>query len=148
MKYLLSLSLLALVACTSDGPRFTPEKLDMLTFQGGMPDEGVTFDRQAFTVTESGTVQFEMTTLEARNAVTGVLFEDAALIVNFGSPGVDIAGDPTCLITVTNFMAQGDTFSLGLRPSLYCLVLIRPSEIVIPTTAIIEYTMTLTGAFS
>lgn len=148
MKFLLSLSLLALVACTSDGPRFTPEKLETLILQGGMPDEGVIFDRQIFTVTESGTVQFEMTTLEARNAVTGDLFEDAALIVNFGSPGINIEGAETCIITVSNFMSQDDTFSLGLRPSVYCLVLLRPDEIVIPSTAIIEYTMTLTGAFS
>jgi len=148
MKHLLALSLLALVACTSDGPRFTPEKLDTLVLQGGMPEGSVFFDRQIFTVTESGTVQFEMTTLEARNFVTGELFEGASLIVNFGSPGIDIEGAETCQITVSNFMSQGDTFSLGLRPSVYCLVLLRPDEVVIPSTAIIEYTMTLTGAFS
>ncbi|MEJ2084306.1 MAG: hypothetical protein P8Y44_01335 [Acidobacteriota bacterium] len=148
MKRLSALTLFALLACTTDGPKFTPEKLDTLILQGGMPDESVMFERQIFTVTESGTVDFEMTTLEARNFVTGELFEDPALIVNFGLPGINAAGEETCQINIANFMFEGDSFPLGLSPAVYCLVLQRPDEVVIPATAIVTYTMTLTGAFS
>lgn len=148
MKRLPALTLFALLACTTDGPKFTPEKIGTLILQGGMPDESVVFDRQVFTVTESGTVDFEMTALEARNFVTGEPFEDPALIVNFGIPGIDADGNETCQVNIANFMFQGDSFPLGLSPAVYCLVLARPDEIVIPRTAIVTYTMTLTGAFS
>lgn len=142
------LLLAVLAACTSDGPKFAPDEADTVILQGGMPDESVVFDRQTAAVTGSGTVNFEMTVLEARNFVTGELFENAALVVNFGTPGINLEGQETCQVTVSNFLAQGDRFSLGLAPGIYCLVLIRPDERVIPGTAIIDYTMTLTGAFS
>jgi hypothetical protein len=148
MKRLLALSLLALVACTSDGPRFTVDEVETLVLQGSFPDASAVVDLQNFTVTQSGTVNFEMTTLEARNLVTGELFEDPGLVVNFGSAGLGADGEEICQVSVSNFLRQGDSFSLGLRPSLYCLVLLRPNEAVIPSTAIIEYTLTLTGAFS
>ncbi len=148
MKRLLALSLLALVACTSDGPRFTVDEVETLVLQGGFPDASVVFDRQAFTVTQSGTVNTEMTTLVARNSITGEPFEDPALIVNFGLPGLGAEGEEICQVSLSNFLFQGDSFSSGLRPDLYCLVLIRPDEVVLPSTAIIEYTLTLTGAFS
>ena len=148
MKRLLALSLLALVACTSDGPRFTVDEVETLVLQGGFPDPSVVFDRQVFTVTQSGTVNFEMTTLEARNFVTGALFDDAFLIVNFGLPGLNTAGEEICQVSFSNFLRQGDSFSSGLSPGVYCLVLLRADERVIPSTAIIEYTLTLTGAFS
>lgn len=148
MKHFLAILLLVLAACTTDGPKFTVDEVDTIILEGGMPDESVFFDRQAFTVTQSGTVHFEMTSLVARNFVTGEPFENPALTVNFGTPGVNSNNEEVCQVTVSNFMFDGDSFSLGLRPQLYCLVLLRPDEVVIPATAIIEYTLTLSGAFS
>lgn len=156
MKHFLVILLLLVVGCTTDGPRFTPDELETLVLQGSMPDESVTFDRQVFTVSQSGTVNFRMTTLEARNAVTGELFENPALIVNFGTAGLNVENEEICQVSVSNFLGEGDSFSLGLRnsfaadgdPRVYCLVLLRPDEVVLPGTAVITYTMTLTGAFS
>jgi len=148
MKRLILLPLLLLAACTSDGPRFTAEMVETITIDGQMPDETVNFIKRNFTVTQSGTVNFEMTILEAVNSVTGEPFEFSALLVNFGAPILDVEGTEICQITGSNFMSQGDSFSLGLRPSIYCLVFLRPDEIVQPRSAIVTFSMTLTGAFS
>ena len=156
MKHILPLLLLVLVGCTTDGPRFTPDELETLVLQGGMPDESVTFDRQGFTVSQSGTVNFRMTELVARNFVTGEPFENPALIVNFGTTVLNTEDEEICQVTVSNFLGPEDSFSLGLRksfdpdfdPRVYCLVFLRPDEGVLPSTAVITYTMTLTGAFS
>lgn len=134
---LLAVISLLIFGCDSDGPEFADG--EVLVIEGTLDERSSRL--HGFALTSSGTVNIELTRIAAIDRVTGQPGEPPLLSVAIGRPAGEI-----CQRTLTRTLAQGNSFSVFLESRDYCLVAIGSSAVL--ATAIIEYTLTLDGAFS
>ena len=140
-RLLLMLFPLVAVGCQTDGPEF--ESGETRIVEGHIEGDVVSHS-SFFVITRSGTVSVQLTSLDTVDATTGEPIENPDLAVSVGQPSS--ADETVCQLTFSQLLEPGEAFSIYYPEGLFCIVGYRNPAA--PTETVIDYVLTLTGAFS
>lgn len=138
----LLMGLLVFTGCESSGPEFANGETTSLIEGTLLLVE--TSDSHFQALTQSGTVNLELTDLTARNDEIDEVIEDYSLGVSVGLPAGDDA--ERCQVTFSKVLEKGESFSVYSREGIFCVVVFRPPEQAVEI--VVSYLLTLSGAFS
>lgn len=129
------------LGCDSSGPEFVSGETRIIE---GRLDGETASKSDFFVITRTGTVSIQLTSLLVVDEETGEPIESPGLGISIGAPN---SNDPTiCQPTFSQFLEPGGTFAVFYPEGLFCVIAVRGPEG--PTATVIDYLLTLTGAFS
>ena len=134
---LIGLLLSVALACDASKPEFADG--DTVIIASTLAAETVT-NRHEFAVTKSGTVEARLTVLTVSDPGTGEFPETPFLALQLGRPA-----EETCSTTRTEFLEQGQSFTVFLESRVYCLQVSRSAAL--PADSMIDYTIRIASHF-
>ena len=133
---------LSALGCEGDGPEFGSGESTRIVEGVLEPDEDS--DSDFFALTNAGTVNILASSIVGTNPETGDPIVAPLLGVSVGQP--DPANATLCQLTFSQFLSEGDSFSVYFRDGLFCISVFRnPGSL---EGAVYDYVVTMTGAFS
>lgn len=140
LKRILFVCLIFVSGCESSGPEFIGGG-DTQSFQGVLQAED-TSNRHSFVLTNEGTVRLELTQLFATDSETDQAIETPSIVISIGR----LSELSECQITFSKVLVEGDSFSVRLDNTAYCLQVFRSSTM--PVTSVVVYDLALLPSFS
>ena len=129
------------LGCDSSGPEFAGGETRIVE---GRLDGETASKSDFFVITRSGTVSIQLTSLLVVDEETGEPIDIPGLGLSIGQPN---SNDPTiCQPTFSQFLEPGGSFAVFYPEGLFCVIAVRGPEG--PIATVIDYVLTLTGAFS
>ena len=143
LKAAIAVSLVLALGCDSSGPEFASGETRLI--DGTLELDEVS-ESHFFAVTKSGTVGIEATTFIVTVTETGEVIEDATLGVSVCGP--DPENETSCRLTFSQVLEQGESYSVYFREGVFCVTTLRPPGQPSATETVVNYLLTLSGAFS
>jgi hypothetical protein len=129
------------LGCDTGGPEFASGETRIV--EGHLEGE-VLSASSFFLITQSGTVSIQLSTLVVVDVESGEPIENSDLAVSVGQPNPE--DETICQATFSQLLEPGDAFSIFYPEGLFCVIGFRGPNA--PTDTVVDYVLTLTGAFS